>query len=353
MKKLSFDRISIELTRDCNMACRHCFRGEAENMVIDNKYIDCLFGQTDMIGGLFFTGGEPTLAVDKMEYILEKLHQYAIPLFQFEFVTNGFIYSEKLIDVIKKYSELVTLCRETIYGKETFPHYYNVIIGISFDQFHSNRKIVEENFIKYENALSGIAQVKKIGVGNLWRKEGRAKELKKGIKNLDMEQHLIKRIELVDKDHKPMCPQWKSYQLLTPDQIIVVCDMYLSAKGNLLTESLGMHEYSFVDDQQHIVCNVADDDIYDSILRYNIGKYDCLTVMQGAAMLKMSNPLKYFSDNLFELQAKDTSDLIFVNKNTGYVNMSDFETKTISDTNYPARLRAEINDSKFDDKMTI
>ncbi len=287
------------------------------------------------------------MAVDKMEYVIDKLYEYAIPLFQFEFVTNGLIYDERIVNVIKRYSEFVSLCRETVYEKETFPHYYNVVIGISFDQFHSNKQLVEENYTKYERALIGFAQVKRIGVGNVWRKEGKAKTLQKGIKNINIEQHLLKRVELVDNEHKPMCPQWKSYKLLTPEQIIVVCDMYLSAKGDLLTESLGMHEYSFVDDKRHQICNVAKDDIYDSILKYNIGKYDCLTIMQYAVMERIRNPLKYFGDSLFEMQAKDTSDLIFSNKNAGYINIDDFEKNTIMDIRYLANMRTLINDWQF------
>lgn len=66
MDKITFENLTIELTRRCNMKCGHCLRGEAQEVDIDRKYIDSLLDQTELIGGMFFTGGEPTLALDTM-----------------------------------------------------------------------------------------------------------------------------------------------------------------------------------------------------------------------------------------------------------------------------------------------
>lgn len=351
MKKICFDKISIELTRNCNMKCSHCFRGESENCDIKNEYIDSLFEQTEEIGELFFTGGEPTLAIDKMKYVLCALYKNAIPILQFGFVTNGLVFNDDIIEIIKLYSELVCLCRETIIGKELLPHYKNVVIGISMDNYHSNQKQVEENYNKYKKSLEGIAQVVKVNVGNTYRREGRAKNLPAGLKNLDLWQHTMKRVEILDKNHKPMCPHWREYKLGNSEQIIIVCDMYLSVKGNLITESLGMHEYSFVDNPKYNICNVKNENIYNSILLYNKGKYDCLSIMKIAADNRIKNPLKYFSDDLFSILAKDNSEPIVVNKLKGYVDLSIFERNTISNRDYPQRMKEEIANHSFIEKQ--
>lgn len=40
MKKYVFEGLTIELTRRCNMACRHCLRGDAQNRTISTEIID-------------------------------------------------------------------------------------------------------------------------------------------------------------------------------------------------------------------------------------------------------------------------------------------------------------------------
>ena len=313
------------------MSCEHCFRGKSQNVDIDTKYIDSLLKQTEIIGSLFFTGGEPTLCLDKMQYFIDKLYEKRIPLFEFGFVTNGLIFNNDIVDIIKQYSKLVTLCREIGCEYDMMPKFMNVVIGISLDKFHSNRKWVEENFTKYKKALEGFAQVKKIAIGNVYRKEGNAKNLSGGTGVIGLEENFIKRVEILDKDHKPLCPQYKTYKLIKPEQIQICCDMYLSCLGNLLSSAMGMHEYSTVDYEKCIICNVADSDIYDSILEYNKGRIDCLTLTKMSVQERIKNPFKNFLDSLFLLAHKndDDSDLIFSNKSPGYVDTNGIELEAL------------------------
>ena len=100
-RKLTFDGLCIEVTRRCNMLCPHCFRGEQQNIDIDNSYIDELFRKTDIIHSLTITGGEPTLAIDKLEYIIDKLYEYKIPIFEFHLFTNALIFNDRIVSVLK------------------------------------------------------------------------------------------------------------------------------------------------------------------------------------------------------------------------------------------------------------
>ena len=255
MNKITFDKLIIELTRSCNMfpPCKHCFRGDSQNISIDKKYIDGLLNQTEIINSLFFTGGEPTLAIEEMEYILNKLYENRIPLFDFGFITNGLIYDEKVISIIKKYSKLVKLCCEIGSGKPINAE-NNVVIGISIDKYHNNQKLAEINIRKYKIALKGYAQVVRVADGNIPRKEGNGTTLADGICNLNLEEAVVKRIEILDSNHKPLCPQYQTYKMIKPEQIIVCCDIYLSAKGNLLIAGLGLHDYSIVDKTVFQIC---------------------------------------------------------------------------------------------------
>ena len=50
----------IEVTRRCNMQCRHCLRGDAQNVDISNEIIDRFFdGFADgaVIENVVFSGG--------------------------------------------------------------------------------------------------------------------------------------------------------------------------------------------------------------------------------------------------------------------------------------------------------
>lgn len=90
----------IEITRRCNIACQHCLRGEAQNKDIDNITIDKILEGITRIGVLTFTGGEPSLAVDRIRYIYEQIKKRGIDLYGFFIITNGKIASLGLVHVL-------------------------------------------------------------------------------------------------------------------------------------------------------------------------------------------------------------------------------------------------------------
>ena len=48
-----------------------------------------------------FTGGEPTLNLDAMEHMAEGLINRGVLLFNFQVITNGVEYSERLVEVAR------------------------------------------------------------------------------------------------------------------------------------------------------------------------------------------------------------------------------------------------------------
>ena len=58
------------------MNCRHCFRGDAENVSIEKEYIDKLLCQCEKIKTLCFTGGEPFLEPDVIDYAIDYVKKY-------------------------------------------------------------------------------------------------------------------------------------------------------------------------------------------------------------------------------------------------------------------------------------
>ena len=87
--KLCFDNLIVEVTRKCNMCCEHCMRGDAENSNLNLDKFTEFINNVDSIGSITFTGGEPTLNINAIKFILHMIKTLNIPVYSFYTVTNG------------------------------------------------------------------------------------------------------------------------------------------------------------------------------------------------------------------------------------------------------------------------
>ena len=97
--------VIIELTRWCNMQCPHCLRGERQKRRIKKEYIDTLLSKVDYIGTIIFTGGEPALAKDLMQYTLTACRCISKDVGNFWMATNGSVVTRSFFDTIKDWVE--------------------------------------------------------------------------------------------------------------------------------------------------------------------------------------------------------------------------------------------------------
>ena len=72
LKKINIYSLSIEITRQCNMCCIHCMRGDAENVNLDPNILNSFLKQVKDITTLTITGGEPSLVPEIMIKLLRK-----------------------------------------------------------------------------------------------------------------------------------------------------------------------------------------------------------------------------------------------------------------------------------------
>lgn len=114
MNEIDINALSIEVTDRCNLNCPHCMlyedgeNGTDYNNYITKKIIDDFFRKgIRIIYNLNFTGGEPLLNVDMIIYTLEKIMREKIKVVSIDIATNGTILSEKLINVLNKFTEYV------------------------------------------------------------------------------------------------------------------------------------------------------------------------------------------------------------------------------------------------------
>lgn len=88
----SVSNVVIEITRRCNMCCAHCLRGDAENVDIQERYIDAFldsFEKGACISYIVFSGGEISLNIPAIRYILKAVKERNISVGSFYMVTNG------------------------------------------------------------------------------------------------------------------------------------------------------------------------------------------------------------------------------------------------------------------------
>lgn len=96
------NNLTFEITRRCNMTCKHCLRGDSQNIDISEEIIDKTLSQIYKIDYLLFTGGEPSLYPKAIEWVINGLIKYNIKLKYFGVIINGKVYSQEFVDNLNK-----------------------------------------------------------------------------------------------------------------------------------------------------------------------------------------------------------------------------------------------------------
>lgn len=112
MKK-NFDSGFLSLvlmpTTGCNFACPYCFEPKKNPKNMSDEVIEDILkfvrSRKDSRSlSLVWYGGEPLMGLDKIEKILEGLSEEGLPkLVSHSIVTNGYLFTERAIEVFKKY----------------------------------------------------------------------------------------------------------------------------------------------------------------------------------------------------------------------------------------------------------
>ena len=274
MEKVVLNQLTVEVTRRCNMACGHCLRGDAENVDLTGIDIDSVLDQTEAIGRLILTGGEPVLNLRAIQHLVNEIARRGIPLMRMQIVTNGLIYEERLAALAKRFSEITRLTQVHGYGN-TEREPWRVSTGISLDRYHKSPEICKKHYLRYKNALKGFAEVLQVRHGNAPRNVGRATSLPNTVDyTTTAETFMLQQVEVLDIEHKPMCRYYQGYHLERPDQRVICCGIYLNAWGQVLPGFACDMDYA----QQagFVICN-AWEPIFDKVLEYNRahGRYHC------------------------------------------------------------------------------
>ena len=106
MSKCYIQNLGMIVTDKCNLDCAHCLRGCKRDNFMSDEIIYKTLEQVIGVGNLSIMGGEPTLAIDRIEKIINSVIENNIRLDLFTITINGTIYSKDfllLLDEISKY----------------------------------------------------------------------------------------------------------------------------------------------------------------------------------------------------------------------------------------------------------
>jgi hypothetical protein len=108
------------------MQCEHCLRGARQNVNIPKHVIKEFFSKLSGVGCLTLSGGEPSMAVKQISYVINAIKKYNVSLGSFYIATNGKRISQKFMAAILKLymlSEDKSFCG----------------IHVSIDDYHDNK----------------------------------------------------------------------------------------------------------------------------------------------------------------------------------------------------------------------
>ncbi|MFB0561487.1 MAG: radical SAM protein [Candidatus Lokiarchaeia archaeon] len=165
VKTLKLEQIHLELTKKCNLKCRHCVvdadTGGAElpYAIVENAICDAIEVGLE---GVTLSGGEPFVHSDILRIVrFLKGKKLSITL-----QTNGTLVTEKVVNDLKELlSDPDNIC-VSLYGADEKSHEYFTNVSGSFQKTIKNiQLLVESNLLMYINASvhpGNISQMSKM-----------------------------------------------------------------------------------------------------------------------------------------------------------------------------------------------
>lgn len=262
-RKLVATDLVLELTRDCNMRCAHCLRGDSDSLDMPVQVIENAFSAASEIRTLTFTGGEPSLKPHLIKYALSCAKKYRTKIDEVYLATNGREVSDEFLDALRDWHmHLLSLqcpftekyiggsdIRSIVMANNAQSEPCGVHVDISMDRFHDD--IPVENVLKLCTLPNiRIDKYRDAGSDDWALHVGRA--YWNGIGDPETESSRpwaygenAGKMEL-DLDHK--------------DRIEYDGMIYINAEGHVLTYC----DYSYDEQDEHIIGTIAIDKLDDA-----------------------------------------------------------------------------------------
>lgn len=276
--------------------CKHCFRGDAERVELNENAVDNLLNQVKSINELCFTGGEPMLSISSMQYIFRTIQVNNVRLGRVSLVTNGLLAPKKFISLMLDIEAYISRKGETPC----------IEIGVSCDRYHRNNN-GDEFISACSEAFRGksIAVLKQMTGANPLR-TGKAEGL--GAFETTIHRQPLDVASAVE----------------ISNECRIETQLYLSAKGMLYTGAIATNTYQYIDNAP-MICNMNDIvDLMQAVNAYNKGR---TPAKRGTSektlaevftenvnlyirmLIVVQNPLYGFSESDRRLATKDLAEI--------------------------------------------
>lgn len=103
------EELHLEITRNCTLYCEHCLRGDKECVSMDLNTLENVFKDVTAVDTLLLTGGEPLIAINQLEKLVEIIKSKGIRVGVIRLITNGTIMSARVLKVLKELSGLTKI----------------------------------------------------------------------------------------------------------------------------------------------------------------------------------------------------------------------------------------------------
>lgn len=101
------EELKLEITRDCNLECKHCYRGEKEDKYMSLDTIDAAFRDVKSIWILSLVGGETFLASEQIKRVYENIVKNNIEVGILNINTNCTVENDEIVETLAKLSKVV------------------------------------------------------------------------------------------------------------------------------------------------------------------------------------------------------------------------------------------------------
>lgn len=144
---------SLEITRNCNIRCAHCFKGEARDENIDLRVLSKIFNPNTVIQNLEFSGGEVFLRPEIFTEVVNFIINSGVILLHANIITNGTCYNQKIEESLKKLNIYIKKCQQL-----TLVRMNSIDVELSVDTYHQEelKKIKDINPQLYKEYKSNI-----------------------------------------------------------------------------------------------------------------------------------------------------------------------------------------------------
>ena len=138
----------LEVTRQCNLKCRHCLRGAAQNCKMSREVLHNTLRDVTHISSIGITGGEPSLAVDVLEELVTSLRWRMMTFSGFNIVTNGKTVRNwkkflKVMDDLYEWADDKAACSMTVSQDQYHREVHDLNLRKFWDEYGEERPYMD------------------------------------------------------------------------------------------------------------------------------------------------------------------------------------------------------------------